>query len=463
MSYKKLQIKLLSKSGELLNVVNCQAGHVTVLRANTHAELQPYQRALTGVPGPERFSINLDGQEFKAAEHVMLGFGKDFLDAKSVEDFLASYGVPRTALKSVLMSYGLDQYAKEKVGSIGECPQRRVQLLAATYTPDKVLVLNNPFQPLSNEWKDAFAELILTFAKNKSAIVIVTSLTFRPQSWIGNELIARVQVGSTLQKTIGFGSDQEAMREMLEQVRASTSKPATAPAQETPHTAAPRAAATQEVVSSGEFVKRASQSWMGIAFVLCTLSMGLGAGGLWYLKSSRENELAKIIVPQASEEAPADSETMMEKPGEEPKPIEQVAEKQVELPENVAPPEESQKILPVPEDIKPSIQMVLDTYQPDVKKAILATFNGQLQRAPVTAKREPMGKRIESKKANSPKGFDLLNALEKATGTGQGLPDSIPQSSSASTSTTGPGFESDSNTDFNSMSKEERRALLREK
>ena len=67
---KKLQAKLLSKTGELLNVINCFAGQVAVFRAHSAADLRPYLRALTGGQGPERFSITTDGIDRKFMEAI---------------------------------------------------------------------------------------------------------------------------------------------------------------------------------------------------------------------------------------------------------------------------------------------------------------------------------------------------------------------------------------------------------
>ena len=73
---ERLQIKLLSNSGELLRCVNCFAGQVTVLRGHSSADLQPYLRALAGIPGPERVSITIDDNEYSASHSNLIGFGE---------------------------------------------------------------------------------------------------------------------------------------------------------------------------------------------------------------------------------------------------------------------------------------------------------------------------------------------------------------------------------------------------
>ena len=102
MENEKLQIKLLSSSGELLNVINCRSGQVTVFRAVTAEELKPYQRALSGVPGPERFSISLDEHNFEASQHNLVGFGEEHLaHDQTVPEHLSDAGVPNKSINSI--------------------------------------------------------------------------------------------------------------------------------------------------------------------------------------------------------------------------------------------------------------------------------------------------------------------------------------------------------------------------
>ena len=220
MKRSKLQIKLLSKRAELLNVVNCFAGQVTVLRANSDLELVPYQRALLGAPGPERFVIEVDGKPFLSQEHNLIGFGEPGLtDKDTVIKFLVDSGVPEGALESLLMSYGLEHVGLYRGDRLSADYMRRVMLLGAVHQKGRVLVLNDPFEPLASAIKERFAELVVDYARNKAQIVLVTKLSYRPESWINNEFISRVQVGENSQRTIGFGTSGGNVNELLNQVR----------------------------------------------------------------------------------------------------------------------------------------------------------------------------------------------------------------------------------------------------
>lgn len=217
---RKLQIKLLSSSGELLNCVNCHAGQISVFRSSTTNELQPYLRALSGATGPERFVVELDGEIFNPQEHTMIGFGERFFgDEGNVSDFLILNGVPQFSVDSILLTFGLEKVAHTKCHLLSRCEERRVRLIAATYNATGVLVAHEPFDPISSEWREKFAEVIANFARSHKQIVVVPSLSYRPQFWIDNETVARIQVGENIQKTVGFGSAATDVQSLVNQVR----------------------------------------------------------------------------------------------------------------------------------------------------------------------------------------------------------------------------------------------------
>jgi hypothetical protein len=218
----KLQIKQLSTSGELLNVINCPAGRITVLRAYTPSQLEPYQRAVSGVPANEKILINLNNQEFIPDEHVLLGYGEDYKNISSTtSQYLLASGLPEAALIPTLNSFGLSNVAKASFSKLTACEARRVQLLGITYQIKKMAILNNPFDPLSSEWRERAADLLLKYVSNNIVPMLITSLDYRPECWINNEIINRIQVGDSAKRTIGFGSDNSEFNEIIKQVRQS--------------------------------------------------------------------------------------------------------------------------------------------------------------------------------------------------------------------------------------------------
>ena len=227
MTLELLQIKHLSSTGELLGVISCHAGQVSVFRAASPSDLAPYVRALAGISGQERFSLSLDDQTFNPSDHNLIGFGERFVSGQSAqtpESFLADSGAPEGAIVSALSSAGLDDVASRPCSSLTACEERRLRLLGATFQPQKVLVLNDPFDPISSQWKERFAETLVAFARIKTALLVVPFLSNRPENWIGNDHVARIQVGQSIQKTIGFGSAPSEIRGVLSQIRAEQSK-----------------------------------------------------------------------------------------------------------------------------------------------------------------------------------------------------------------------------------------------
>lgn len=217
---KKLQIKLLSQSAELLNVTNCTAGSISVLRSESPSELRPYQRALSGSQGKERFVILVDGAEYRTEDQSLIGFGEaPPHTGYTVGQYLSKAGLPDGAISSLLVSFGLEGCQDKQCSSLTPDEERRVRIFAATADTSKALVLNEPFEPISSQWRERIAEYLVDFARNKNGLVVVASLSYRPDSWIDNPTIVRQQVGQSLRKTIGFGAAGSDANAMINQLR----------------------------------------------------------------------------------------------------------------------------------------------------------------------------------------------------------------------------------------------------
>ncbi len=247
---QKLQLKLLSNSGELLNMVTCHAGRVSVLRSSVPSELRPYQRVLSGTPGKENIVAACDGSEYKADEHTVMGFGEPSPTAGlSVREFLARWEVPDSAVDSLLLSIGLENTATKNCSELSADQTARLRLVAATTDPDKILVLNDPFEHISGQWRERAAELLATFARARKVIVVIPSLSYRPECWIDNQIVERIEVGQTSHRTIGFGSAGSVHNAMINELRDKLRQeppPPTAPPREPT-----RAAATLSVAALG--------------------------------------------------------------------------------------------------------------------------------------------------------------------------------------------------------------------
>ena len=205
---------------KLLNVINCLPGQVTVLRGHSLGELEPYQRALAGLSGKERFRITFGEKEYKPGKHILIGFGEKFTNPKQkLREYFHELGLPSTTIGSSLVAYGLNEALDKTFDQLSECQLRRIQIYTATLLDNNLVIFHNPLEPISMKWKERFAELIVRFARNRKAVVLISSLSYRPQSWIGNEEINRVQVGANTKRTIGFSGDASQMQSMIKEVR----------------------------------------------------------------------------------------------------------------------------------------------------------------------------------------------------------------------------------------------------
>jgi hypothetical protein len=237
---KKVQLKLLSTSGELLNVVSCHAGQVTVFRAHSAPDLRPYQRALSGTPGKERITVSVDGTEYHPEHHNLVGLGETSPHVgMSLEEYFNDNHISSDNAAALLQSFGITKPLTTQCAQLSPDEERRLRLLVATCRPDKILVMNEPFEHISSQWREQFAQLLTSFARQRGGIAIVTSLSFRPECWIDNDTIARTQVGETIQRTIGFGAAGSKSNDLMNQLRDAVRGEASSPPRESSTSGSP--------------------------------------------------------------------------------------------------------------------------------------------------------------------------------------------------------------------------------
>ncbi len=211
---------MLSDTGELLNVVTCSSGNISVFRAHSAADLRPYQRALAGVPTKERFVITLDGSEYSTGAVSMVGFGEGAIKSDmSTREYLIDQGASEESVDALLLSFGLERYADAACSTLPADEERRTRLLAATLQPHRAIIANEPFEPISSQWRERAADILSSCARSQGGLIVIPSLSFRPEGWIDNPAVARIQVGQTLQKTIGFGAAGSSANDLMEELK----------------------------------------------------------------------------------------------------------------------------------------------------------------------------------------------------------------------------------------------------
>lgn len=521
MTTARLQIKLLSSSGELLNVITAPGGRLTVLRAFVPSQLEPYRRAIAGIPGPERITITINGDEFLPDDHILIGFGENARSGtETVSQHLADHGLNPNTIPGLLMSYGLTEIASLPFARLTDCQLQRCRLLAALQQTNRLIILHNPFEPLSSEWREQFAQLLLTFVRSSPMPVLVTSMSYRPECFINNELINRVQVGENDQRTIGFGSEPSEYDRLIQQIRAdqpaakkSTGKNTEAIRKQksAPKQSSATKKSSRDIPVENRPSKRTQQSSAyGVSRLLRhkTVRKGISIciGGALVLALALHLKEADEKTPDqiaASAKKPEQSKLALQtQPAPQKKPPQQLKLKpdtNTELPPGLpelqnaqkAPRLEEPKIKaaerapdPAPVKVKtkqkppePKDTYMLDLYRTTLKASILSSFEGtesaraanmQLSGVGVQSKGDSTGELSREKQADA---FtrSLLTDLKRTDGSGEHLPDRqsppIRSSTSSFNSTPRPAsnVSSNTNSDFKDMSKEDRRALLREK
>ncbi|MCB0319195.1 MAG: hypothetical protein KDD56_10610 [Bdellovibrionales bacterium] len=218
---QRLQVKVLSDHGEVVTQVNCPKGSITVLRGYKQSDLEPFKSAFAGIPGPERIVINVNNAPYEREENILIGFGEnDLIPEVTVEDFFAKF-MSTSAVEPLLFSYGLDGIAKKTLSSLPSDEKRRVQILSALYQEGKAVILNLPFEPIATSWREKYASYLLEQCVANDKILVVVNLDYRPECWVDNPNIIRIQLGEDVHKTIGFGAGNSGINELIQNIRTS--------------------------------------------------------------------------------------------------------------------------------------------------------------------------------------------------------------------------------------------------
>ena len=420
-----------------------------MLRAASNTELGPYQRGLSGTEGPERLSISLDGRPYQPDEHILIGFGQSlFANDLSASEYMLSNNVPAGTLEGLMISYNLIEKAEIPCAQLTADEKRRLQLITAIHSVGKIIVLNAPFEPIASSWRERFADLLCKSAKENQRIIVVPKLIYRPECWINNEIVARVQVGQNLQRTIGFGSAPESVNEIVKEVRnilkddelanklskkflkepePSPAKPASINVIESHKETTDKK--QKENISSNKKKQGDNPRLIHLLKLIATqvktislpirLALVISVFLLLFYPDAKKNisspsteKAAKS--PPVSAKITEDLDALISEPSEQAK--EEILAKLE--PESSSLAKESKTNINSP--------YVLDSYPIQIKQAIISTFNGELPKVRNTRKRNlPLvssNKNKEIEKKNGIKKTNLFALLEAASNTGEDTP-----------------------------------------
>ena len=218
MPFQLLEILKYTEDGQLSRRVACLAGRVTVFRAESAELIKSYAQALAGIENPENYDIRLDSNPFPSEQHNVIGFGLS-LDYQTCRHALASIGVPEELFQKVIGEASLSGLLDAPYPELSKIQKQILRIIAACNTPHKVLILNDPFVDLSQEWTENIAKRLIEFAVQRQGIVVVCSLAKRPNFWLENEYISKVQLEKPIRPTIGFGSGQFSISKDVAELR----------------------------------------------------------------------------------------------------------------------------------------------------------------------------------------------------------------------------------------------------
>lgn len=192
----KLLIKRFIASKHLVISTDCPSGKVSMLVDETGDSLNPYLQVLSGKTTMERFILTLDDQPFAPTQHTLIGFGEKLPEKIGIKEYLVQSGGRANEIDSLMEKYDLTQHSYLSCAQLPLTQARQIQLLATHWSSAKVVIVNDPFQPFSGRWREAFAEQVAKDTVEKGRITIVMNLSFMPQVWDKNPNVANLQIGN---------------------------------------------------------------------------------------------------------------------------------------------------------------------------------------------------------------------------------------------------------------------------
>lgn len=218
-----LEIKRFLGAAQAVTETRCFPGRITVLTdAAGVGSLLAYQQALSGQKTVEKFSVRWQGVQYEPADHMLVGFRNELQPAMSLSEYLQDSGYSSEEVAELLIKFELDTVSYMMCGQLSATAARQLELLAALRSSAPVLILNDPFQPFNGRWREHFAELIIDNSAAEQRVVVITNLSFTPQSWSQREEISYVDVGKAAERA----ATREAARLKLEEAAAAAAREA---------------------------------------------------------------------------------------------------------------------------------------------------------------------------------------------------------------------------------------------
>ena len=175
--------------------IDCAPGVITVLQDENGQDLPAYESFFLNQKSNERISIERDGRPLELHEVLRVGFSP-FAPAESqINQYLSRVGYSESEISKILPDYELDKVHYLPCAHLPQVAQRIVELLGTIRSHEGIVILRDPFMPLSGRWREHFAQLLLNVVTQSNQIVICTQLSFLPQRWSVEGVIQYLDVG----------------------------------------------------------------------------------------------------------------------------------------------------------------------------------------------------------------------------------------------------------------------------
>lgn len=188
-----LVIRRILRAEKGSNTAICKPNHITMLSDEAGGNIAMYQRALSGEKTGETLILEYQGEDFNPLTQLRVGFGEK-LPEIGIKEYLAEIGVPSDEIERVIDVCELRKHLFYTCSQLGSTQARQIELLRVLYSNEKIVILNDPFQPFNGRWREYFAEKLLEDMHAKNRILVVLYLSFVPQSWTESGILRETDV-----------------------------------------------------------------------------------------------------------------------------------------------------------------------------------------------------------------------------------------------------------------------------
>lgn len=221
MSDHVLTIQRILTDGAVAKTVTCRSGRIAVLRSHAPEKLYEYELALRGkLENPSIFRLMFNGSVYDPTQPIFIGFDKiQYRSEMTVRHILTESGVDQAQLEGFISSHGIQQIAEKPLQELSSEQAQALSLLQVSLQPFPLIVMNDPFLAIPEQYREMYAHTLANGIWKNKGIGIVVSLSWRPDAWIDNDLITRVQIDQTSRRaTVGIGSENP-LTELAKQIR----------------------------------------------------------------------------------------------------------------------------------------------------------------------------------------------------------------------------------------------------